>query len=60
MTDLTYLSIIGAARTWFKAMDFQFRVTGQEHIPAESGAVLAINHISYVDFIMAGLRRRAR
>ena len=59
MTDLTYLSIIGAARTWFKAMDFQFRVTGEEHIPAESGAVLAINHISYVDFIMAGLGPRS-
>ena len=28
MTDLTYYSIIGMARTWFKAMDFRFRVTG--------------------------------
>jgi 1-acyl-sn-glycerol-3-phosphate acyltransferase len=58
MTDLTYYSIIGMARTWFKAMDFQFRVTGEEHIPADSGAVLAINHVSYVDFIMAGLGPR--
>ena len=54
MTDLTYYSIIGLARTWFKAMDFQWRITGSEHIPAEGGAVLAINHVSYVDFIMAG------
>lgn len=59
MTDLTYLSIIGASRAWFKAMDFQFRVTGEEHIPHGSGAVLAINHISYVDFVMAGLGPRA-
>ncbi|HET6563064.1 MAG TPA: lysophospholipid acyltransferase family protein [Marmoricola sp.] len=54
MSDAPYHTIIGTARVWFKAMDFRFRVTGQEHIPAEGGAVLAINHISYVDFIMAG------
>lgn len=59
MTDLTYYSIIGAARTWFKAMDFRFQITGEEHIPADAGAVLAINHVSYVDFIMAGLGPRS-
>lgn len=59
MTDLTYYSIIGLARGWFKAMDFRFSITGEEHIPQDSGAVLAINHISYVDFIMAGLGPRS-
>jgi 1-acyl-sn-glycerol-3-phosphate acyltransferase len=59
VTDLTYYSIIGAARTWFKAMDFRFQITGEEHIPADAGAVLAINHVSYVDFIMAGLGPRS-
>ena len=54
MTDLTYRSIIVLGKTWFRAMDFQWRFTGSEHIPREGGAVLAINHISYVDFIMAG------
>ena len=58
MTDLTYYSIIGMAHTWFRAMDFRFRVTGQEHIPRKGGAVLAVNHISYVDFIMAGYGAR--
>ncbi len=58
MADPTYYSIIGLGRTWFTAMDFKFRVTGQEHVPREGGAVLAINHISYIDFLMAGYAAR--
>ncbi len=58
MTDITYYSIIGAAHGWFKAMDFRFHVTGQENIPHDGGAVIAVNHISYVDFIMAGYGAR--
>jgi 1-acyl-sn-glycerol-3-phosphate acyltransferase len=54
MADLPYRAIIVLGKTWFRAMDFQWRVTGSEHIPSEGGAVLAINHVSYVDFIMAG------
>ncbi len=56
--DLTYYTIIGLGRTWFKAMDFRFRVSGQDHIPRTGGAVLAINHVSYIDFLMAGYGAR--
>jgi 1-acyl-sn-glycerol-3-phosphate acyltransferase len=58
MTELTYHTIIGLGRTWFKLMDFRWQISGAEHIPREGGAVLAINHISYVDFIMAGYGAR--
>ena len=58
MKDAPYMTIIGLGRIWFRAMDFRFRVTGQENIPRTGGAVLAINHISYVDFIMAGYGAR--
>jgi 1-acyl-sn-glycerol-3-phosphate acyltransferase len=58
MTELTYRTIIGLGRTWFKLMDFRWQISGTEHIPREGGAVLAINHISYVDFIMAGYGAR--
>ena len=54
MTDFTYRTIIGLGRTWFKLMDFRWQISGAHHIPREGGAVLAINHISYVDFLMAG------
>lgn len=54
MADIPYRLIVNTARLWFKAMDFRFDVTGQENVPNEGGAVMAINHVSYVDFIMAG------
>jgi 1-acyl-sn-glycerol-3-phosphate acyltransferase len=59
MSDAPYMAIIGLGHTWLRAMDFKFRVTGQENIPRTGGAVVAINHISYVDFIMAGYGGRA-
>ena len=58
MSDLPYRVIVAAGHTWFKVMDFRFVVTGQHHVPRTGGAVLAINHISYVDFIMAGYGAR--
>lgn len=54
MNDLPYKLIVNTAFAWFKVMDFRFVVTGQHHIPQTGGAVLAINHVSYVDFILAG------
>jgi 1-acyl-sn-glycerol-3-phosphate acyltransferase len=57
--DLPYYAVIGACRAWFAAADFRFQVSGTEHVPRSGGAVLAINHVSYVDFIMAGYGARA-
>jgi len=37
---------------------FRIRVDGAAHIPREGGAILAANHISYVDFIFDGLAAR--
>jgi 1-acyl-sn-glycerol-3-phosphate acyltransferase len=54
VNDVPYRLIVGTAHAWFKAMDFRFVITGQENVPRTGGAVLAINHISYVDFILAG------
>jgi 1-acyl-sn-glycerol-3-phosphate acyltransferase len=58
MADASYYAIVGLGHTWFKAMDFTFKVTGQENIPRSGGAVLAINHISYIDFVIAGYGAR--
>jgi 1-acyl-sn-glycerol-3-phosphate acyltransferase len=35
-------------------MDLRFDVAGQEHIPATGGGVVAMNHIGYLDFALAG------
>lgn len=54
MRDYVYPIIIPTAKLWFRAMDFRFQMAGHEVIPRQGGALLAVNHISYVDFILAG------
>jgi 1-acyl-sn-glycerol-3-phosphate acyltransferase len=55
MRDFTYPATIVTAKTLFKVLGMRFQMSGTEHIPATGGAILAANHISYVDFIFDGL-----
>lgn len=55
MRDLVYPPVIWTARAAFRALDLRFRMSGTEHIPPTGPALLAVNHISYVDFIFSGL-----
>lgn len=52
--DIVYPPVILTAKAAFKALDLKISVTGAEHVPTEGGAVLALNHVSYVDFILGG------
>jgi len=52
--DLTYPPIVVAAKAAVKVLGMDVLVSGSEHIPRTGGAVLAFNHISYVDFIFGG------
>lgn len=54
MRDFTYPPVILTAKTLFKALGMKFQMTGTEHIPRTGGAILAANHIGYVDFIFDG------
>ncbi len=54
MRDFTYPIIIPTAKVWFRLMDFRFQMQGHEVIPKKGGALLAVNHISYVDFVLSG------
>ena len=51
----TYTPIITLARGVFRALGLRFTITGSEHVPRTGGAVMAINHIGYLDFTFAGL-----
>ncbi|MGE9806967.1 MULTISPECIES: lysophospholipid acyltransferase family protein [unclassified Janibacter] len=53
-----YQSVIVAARTAFFAQGLSFRVRGEEHVPKTGGAIMAINHTGYLDFLYAGLAAR--
>jgi 1-acyl-sn-glycerol-3-phosphate acyltransferase len=39
----------------FRALGIKFTVDGAEHVPTSGGAVLASNHVSYLDFTFCGL-----
>lgn len=55
MRDFTYPTVILSAKGLFKLAGMKFQTSGAEHIPRKGGAILAANHISYVDFIFDGL-----
>jgi 1-acyl-sn-glycerol-3-phosphate acyltransferase len=53
--EIVYPPVIGAARLMFRALDLRIHIDGAQHIPRAGGAVLASNHVSYLDFIFCGL-----
>ncbi len=55
MAEIVYPPVIKTALGVFKALNIKFRLEGTEHIPRTGGAVLVSNHVSYLDFIFAGL-----
>ena len=54
MADLVYPPVIVALKTFWKYLGLKFDFEGEENIPREKGAILAINHIGYLDFALAG------
>jgi 1-acyl-sn-glycerol-3-phosphate acyltransferase len=55
LVEIVYPPVIGAAKLMFRALDLRITVTGAERVPSGGGAVLAANHVSYLDFIFCGL-----
>lgn len=55
MPEIVYPPVIAAAKTMFRVLDLRLRIEGGEHVPTSGGAVLASNHVSYLDFIFCGL-----
>ncbi len=54
MADLVYPPVIAAIKTLWKYLDLKFDFQGDENIPRKGGAILAINHVSYLDFAITG------
>ena len=55
MRDLTYPPIITTAKGLFRVLGLRFQMSGTEHVPRTGGALLAFNHVSYIDFVLGGL-----
>ena len=55
MAEIVYPPVIATARAAFAAIRVRVDEVGGENIPAHGGAVLASNHVSYLDFLFCGL-----
>lgn len=54
MADYVYPPVITAIKGLWKFLGIRFTFSGQENLPTKGGAVLAINHIGYLDFALTG------
>ena len=55
MREWVYPPVIRAALTLFRVLRIRFDLRGLDNIPVSGGAVLASNHVSYLDFMFVGL-----
>jgi len=53
--ELVYSSIIRLAKLGFRVLGQRIDIIGLEHLPATGGALLAVNHVGYADFIYGGV-----
>ena len=55
-----YTPVIGAVLTLFKVMGWRVHAEGTEHIPVTGPAVVATNHVGYLDFTFVGYAIRPK
>ena len=58
--DRAYRAVIRLFATLFRMLGLRFEVRGAEHIPLRGPALLASNHLSYLDFTFVGLAASKR
>ncbi len=58
MRDLVYRVVIVCFRVIFRALGLRISIEGAERIPASGAAVIAANHIGFLDFTFIGLAAR--
>ena len=55
MAEPLYRGIVTVFKGVFRGLGMRIDVAGEENIPREGGAILAINHTSYLDFALGGI-----
>lgn len=53
-----YRAVIILGRLIFLVNGYRFTIKGDRNVPKKGGAVMAINHTGYIDFVLAGLGAR--
>ena len=54
MAEVVYPPVIIVLKSFWKYLGLQFHFAGDEKIPRQGGAILAMNHIGYLDFALIG------
>jgi 1-acyl-sn-glycerol-3-phosphate acyltransferase len=54
VAELVYPPVVVAIKSLWKFLGLKFTFYGEANIPRSGGAVLAINHIGYLDFALTG------
>jgi 1-acyl-sn-glycerol-3-phosphate acyltransferase len=55
-----YRPVVGFALGLFKTMRWRILTSGEEHVPLTGPAVIATNHVGYLDFAFVGAAARKR
>ena len=55
MRQLTYRLVVRGFRLLFALLGFRFDLRGEEHLPTSGPAIVACNHIGFLDFALVGL-----
>jgi 1-acyl-sn-glycerol-3-phosphate acyltransferase len=55
MPEVLYTAIIGSAKLGMRALGQPIDIIGLEHLPRTGPALLAVNHVGYVDFVYGGV-----
>ena len=54
MAEFVYRPIVQIFKGFWRYLDLDFKFHGQAHVPRTGSAILAMNHVSYLDFAIAG------
>jgi len=54
VAEIVYPPVVVVLKTFWKYLGLKFDFKGDHNIPREGGAILAMNHIGYLDFALIG------
>ena len=52
MSDRVYRAVNAVGRSLLRALDVRVRASGRAHLPTSGPVLLAVNHVSYADFVL--------
>lgn len=54
MAELVYAPVVALVKSFWRYLGLEFSIAGESNIPRSAAAIMAINHVGYLDFAIAG------